>query len=359
MINSVRLQHFRSYKDRTFELEAGVNIIVGPNASGKTNLLEAIAVLARGGSFRARDGELVSFGQPWSRLDGQFNNHQRTWKLQLKDESLDKQIDIDQKTHRRLGLDKTVPLVYFEPTHLSQLTRGPQERRAYIDELLELTQPEFKRLNNAYKRTLAQRNNLLKRGRIQASQQLFVWDVRLGDLGSQIAQSRQSLVERLNKDLPKTYSKIAGKKSTAQISYQAQFPVASYGSKMVARLQNSLETDLARGFTGAGPHREDIVFILNGHPVGPTASRGEVRSLLLALKTLELKLVEESRDQRPIFLLDDVFSELDGSRRKALVSTLKNYQAIITTTDAEAVLEYFGRQNHNLIALSGRRPTPN
>src|SRR5207248_7699200 len=114
MISTLRLQNFRSYKDASFEFAPGVNIVVGPNASGKTNLLEAVLVLARGGSYRVRDVELVQFNKPWARLDGYFEKHTRTLKLQPPD----KTFIIDDKPYKRLSLDRTVPVVLFEPNHL-------------------------------------------------------------------------------------------------------------------------------------------------------------------------------------------------------------------------------------------------
>jgi DNA replication and repair protein RecF len=349
MISSIRLQNYRSYTDASFEFEPGVNIVVGPNASGKTNLLEAVMVLARGGSYRARDIELIQFNKQWSRLESDFANHKRVVKLQA--ESLPpKTFDIDGKSYQRLGFERTVPLVYFEPNHLQLLSRGPDQRREYFDELLERSQPGFKTLANNYKRTLAQRNALLKRGRQTAKEQLFAWDVRLSELGSQVAIARKSLTDHINQSLSKTYSQIAKHKSTVDLIYDSQFPADNYASRLLHKLQASVGLDLERGFTGSGPHREDFSIMLNGQPASLSASRGETRSLLLALKIFELELIKEARGQKPIFLLDDVFSELDGSRRKALVSRLKNHQTIITTTDAEAVLEYFSGK-HNLIPL--------
>jgi DNA replication and repair protein RecF len=119
---------------------------------------------------------------------------------------------------------------------------------------------------------------------------------------------------------------------------------------MLARLQSSVEKDFRLGFTSCGPHREDIPFFLDGQPVSQIASRSEMRSLILALKIFELDLLEQKRGQKPIFLLDDVFSELDGARRHALVNHLKNHQVIITTTDADAVMEYFS-QNCKITSL--------
>ncbi|MGH7157108.1 MAG: DNA replication/repair protein RecF [Candidatus Saccharimonadales bacterium] len=350
MISSIRLQNFRSYKDDSFEFEPGVNIIVGPNASGKTNLLEAVMVLSRGGSYRARDAELVHFDKPWARLDGNFAKQTRTVKIENIGEQTAKTFVIDDKQFKRISLERTVPVVFFEPNHLQLMTRGPESRREYFDELLERSQVGFKPLAASYRRTLAQRNALLKRSQSQAGQQLFVWNIRLSELGSQIAQARQKLVDEINQDISKVYSQIAKHKSAVEIRYAIQFPAQSYASKLLSKLESTAKTDFERGFTGHGPHREDFIFYLGGQAASQTASRGETRSLLLALKIFELGLIEKARGRKPIFLLDDVFSELDGARRRALVARLKDRQTIITTTDAEAVLEYFS-STHNLIPL--------
>jgi len=350
MINNIRLQNFRSYRDDSFEFDPGVNIIVGPNASGKTNLLEAVMVLAQGGSFRARDVDLLRFKAPWSRLDGDFDGRNRSLKLEPSPALLQKTHLLDDQPFKRLSLERTEPIVFFEPNHLQLMTRGPEARRDYMDGLLLATIPSFRIINNGYRRALAQRNALLKKGPREARQQLFAWDVRLGELGSQIAIARQSLVDTLNKHLAKIYSQIAGRRSRLRVEYASQFLVEGYASRLVSRLEKTTETDIQRGFTGHGPHREDFLFYLNNQPAGVSASRGETRSLLLALKAIELKLVEKARDQKPILLLDDVFSELDGARRQALVQLLADHQAIITTTDADAAVEYFGT-NHHLIPL--------
>lgn len=350
MITSLRLQNFRSYKDDSFEFDQGVNIIVGPNASGKTNLLESVMVLCRGSSFRARDAELVRFGRPWARLDGNFHKQLRVVKLETADSVVAKSFTIDDKPFKRLSHERTIPVVLFEPNHLQLMSRGPEFRRDYFDELLERTQPPFKALAASYRRTLAQRNALLKHSPAKASQQLFAWNIRLSELGAQIAEARQLLVDQINKTIAKDYSRIAHRKSKVELRYDCQFPAANYASRMLSRLEKNIQLDFDRGFTSSGPHREDIVFYLNGQPAGASASRGETRSLLLALKTFELELIGKIRGQPPIFLLDDVFSELDGSRRRALVDSLAGRQTIITTTDAEAVIEYFS-QNHNLITL--------
>lgn len=346
MITSLRLQNFRSYKDESFEFEPGVNIVVGPNASGKTNLLEAVMVLARGNSFRARDAELIQFNKDWARLDGRFEKHDRVVKIQKSGDGASiKSFELDDKPFKRLSLERTTPIVLFEPNHLQLMVRGPEIRRDYFDELLERTLPHFKTVSNNYRRTLAQRNALLKRGRTKASQQLFAWDIRLSELGAQIADARQRLIDDINKSISRDYGRIAKKRIKVELKYDSQFPAANYASRMLAKLEKNIAQDFERGFTSSGPHREDTIFYLGGQPASATASRGETRSLLLALKIFELGLVERTRSQPAIFLLDDVFSELDGSRRRALVDSLSGRQTIITTTDADSVLEYFSESH--------------
>lgn len=351
MISSIRLQNFRSYKDGSFEFDPGVNIVVGPNASGKTNLLEGVMVLARGSSFRARDSELVQFKKPWSRIDGNFQKSSRVVKIESIGDQASKSFVIDDKPFKRLSLERTTPVVLFEPNHLQLINRSPETRRDYFDELLERSLPHFKTLAASYRRTLAQRNALLKQHRTRATQQLFAWNIRLSELGSRIVEARQQLVDQINKDISKSYGKIAGKRTKVELKYDCHFPAANYASRMLSKLEKNIDLDFARGFTGSGPHREDILFYLNGQPANVSASRGEARSLLLALKIFELELIEKTRGSTPIFLLDDVFSELDGKRRRALVDSLSGRQTIITTTDAEAVIEYFSN-NHNLISLT-------
>ncbi|MDB5160725.1 MAG: replication and repair protein RecF [Candidatus Saccharibacteria bacterium] len=351
MITSIRLQNFRSYRDDSFEFEPGVNIIVGPNASGKTNLMEAVLVLCEGSSYRARDPELIKFKKPWTRLDGYFDKSTRSLKIEYREGSLEKTYLFDEKTYKRVGLDKTVPVVYFEPNHLQLITRGPDARRDYMDDLLARSRPQFKPLANNYKRTLAQRNALLKRGPGYGQQQLFAWDIRLSELGELIARARQELTDDINKNLSATYSQIAHSKTKVSLEYKSQFPADNYGSRMLSKLEATAQADFERGFTGHGPHREDFAVDIAAQPANITASRGENRSLMLALKVYELDLIERSRGISPIFLLDDVFSELDGARRKALVEFLKDRQTIITTTDADTVVDYFATGNHRIIPL--------
>lgn len=347
MLTDLRLQHFRSYGDASFELSPGVNIIVGPNASGKTNLLEAVLVTARGASYRAKDNELIGFEKPWARLDAHLAaGDTRTVKLTR--QPAEKNFELTGKIYKRLMLNNALPVVLFEPEHLRLLSGGPERRRDYLDDILEQTTAGYGTLRRKYRRTLAQRNTLLKQQGTQ--QQIFPWNLRLSELAGQLVRSRQALVARLDKEIGPLYRKLSGGKTKVSLAYASRWPVENYESRLLKELESSLELDKARGFTAAGPHREDLIIFFNGHPAQETASRGEVRTAVLALKIIELKILEQARGTTPLLLLDDVFSELDGKRRHALTDYLAPYQTFITTTDADTVLGHF-TETANIIPL--------
>jgi DNA replication and repair protein RecF len=352
MITDLRLQHFRSFTDGSFELSPGVNIIVGPNASGKTNLLEAVLVLARGVSYRAKDNELVQFGQPWARLDGHSENSgQRTVKI-VREPGPGKLYELDGKTFKRLSLDKTLPVVLFEPNHLRLFSGGPERRRDYLDDLLEQTTAGYGTTRRQYKRALAQRNSLLKQAGHISQTQLFPWDVRLSQLGGQVARARNELAAAINADITALYKQLSQTKTKVVIAYANSWPIETYESQLLKKLEASQADDRQRGFTGSGPHREDLLVTFDGRPAQEVASRGEIRTAVLALKIIELKTVKAARGgQAPLLLLDDVFSELDGKRRHALTDYLAPYQTFITTTDADIVTKHFTDKT-NIIPLS-------
>ncbi len=351
MVTDLRLQNFRSYKDAAFELGPGVNIIVGPNASGKTNLLEAVLMLARGGSYRAKDAEMVMFGKEWGRLDADLPDSKRTLKLQSDPfGKIAKTFEIDGQVLSRLSPARTLPVVLFEPNHLLLLNSSPDLRRSFLDDLLEQTVPGFGATRRHYKRVLAQRNSLLKRSPRDLNEQLFVWNVRLGELGGQIVRERAKLVDRFAERAGGLYDSLTGKKHDVTLAYRSQFTPEHYETSLLHKLESSVDLDVARGFTAHGPHRDDLEVFIGGHAVQETASRGEIRTMVLALKIMEMQLVEEVRGEPPLLLLDDVFSELDGKRRHALTDFLKDRQTFITTTDADLVVHHFS--DHTIIPLN-------
>lgn len=362
MISDLRLFNFRSYNEAAFEFSDGVNIIVGPNASGKTNLLEAVLVLCSGGSYRAKDVDLISFTQPWTRLESDTDEGVRKVTIERIENAGHSYSPINQSSApastmakvttkkkflvqgsqlSRLTLNRKIPVVVFEPEHLRLLSGGPERRRDYLDTLLGQTTPGYDKLLRDYRRTVAQRNSLLKSMITNDNSQLFAWNIRLSELGGVIAAYRQRIVAELGETVEELYNQLAQHKAKVSLHYQTDCAVDNYSSNVLKLLEQNLEKDRLRGFTTNGPHRHDLVVQLNGHPASLTASRGESRTLLLTLKLLELAIVERVRDKKPLLLLDDVFSELDGARRKALTKYLENHQTFITTTDADIVVQHF------------------
>jgi DNA replication and repair protein RecF len=350
MITSIRLQNFRSYKNAAFEFEEGVNIIIGPNGSGKTNLLESLLVVSKGESYRSHDVDLIDVNKPWARLDAvDSNNDTRVIKLQRSGERVLKSFVINEKPLKRLLLQHTLAVVLFEPNQLQLLTTSPDQRRLFIDELLSQTDPFFVNIKRSYNRALAQRNRLLKQQPRNVSEQIFVWNIRLSELGSQIAKKRLELIELFNKNLTTAYQSIAHSKDKLVLEYVSKHAANDYATQLLKKLESNLDKELAQGFTLYGPHRDDISIHLNKQIIQTSASRGEVRTILLALKMQEVQLINSVREIRPMLLLDDVFGELDGIRRKALTEFLADYQTFITTTDADVVLKNF--KDTNMIAL--------
>lgn len=342
-LRAVTLRNFRSYQEASYEFDQGVNIIIGPNAAGKTNLLEAVYSIGLGKGFRgASDSELIATGKEWTRVDAYFGTLERVMKLEkIGTTRLKKHFETGGRKTTRLNFDELVPIVLFQPDDLRLASGGPERRRNYIDALLSQLIPTYQQDLHAYNRALRQRNALLKSGGVRT--QLFVWNIQLAERGGRIAQQRQQLIERISERISAAYSAIAGKRFQISMTYESSFPTATYHDQFLKKLEATTAFDIERGYTGFGPHRDDINFTINNKPFKQVASRGENRTLILALKSIELEEIRESHGDEPLLLLDDVFSELDGSRRKLLTSYLKDSQTLITTTDADVVAKEFVR----------------
>lgn len=341
--HSLQLQHFRSYSDYAVEFDAGVNIVVGPNGSGKTNLLEALYVLSTGASFRAADRDLLRRGQEWFRLDGRFGEEQRVLTYRTQGETVDKQYVLDGTKKARLTHQHRVPVVLFEPDHLRLLRESPGKRRDYLDILLVKLHPDISWVKHQFERVLTQRNAMLKRRlpAVQLEDQLFAWDLKFAEHAEQLVIRRRQLIADFQAQASDIYSAIARRPHKVEVTYESTVPSEDYRAGLLKLLATRLPRDVERGFTGVGPQRDDFTITLDGAPAATSASRGEMRSLLLTLKIIELRLLAAQYDATPLLLLDDVFSELDSSRRQALAELAKTYQTLITTTDADAIIEHF------------------
>ncbi|MGD8373739.1 MAG: DNA replication and repair protein RecF [Candidatus Woesebacteria bacterium] len=342
--SSLSLKNFRSYVDYFVDFSPGVNIVVGQNGSGKTNLLEAVYVLSYGSSFRVSDKEMVKNDAQWFRVDGVYDEQRRilTYKQEGKPA---KQFTLDGVKNQRLMYAQRVPLVLFEPNELRLLNGSPQRRRDYLDVLIGRLWPAAGRCKGQFERALLQRNNMLKQAAEYSSKtlddQFFVWDIKLAEYAQAVVQNRLKVVDIWNGQLSELYSSLAGTNYSVKVDYKTDILAQDYKQQFIAKLNESRQKDIYRGYTSVGPHRDDYTVILNGSDAAVSASRGEVRCLVLAIKMIELNLLKDLSERKPILLMDDVFSELDASRRQALAKLAKDYQTIITTTDADHVTSHF------------------
>lgn len=336
-ITRVTLNDFRSYADQSFALDPSVTLIIGPNGSGKTNILEALYVLATTKSFRARDESLVRQGSDLLRIIAEAPESQYSFAYQ-KQPTIAKRVhhgNVKKSLRSHIG---TIPVVLFEPGDLQLLAGPPSARRAYIDIILSQTDPEYLQALNEYKRALRQRNALLRDHGYVSKDVLFAWNVQLAGPAVLLRAKRQGFIKYLQQRLPSLYASIAGKTHELDIHYLSNPELdITDEAGLLAKLESVSERDSSAGFTTVGPHRDDLAVIFDGQAIDTRASRGEHRSVVLALKLAELEYQSEFARSRPLFMLDDVFSELDSYRRAFLLKTIGDYQTIVTTTEADSL----------------------
>lgn len=330
VLHEISVKQFRSYESKRFLLDPALTLIAGKNGVGKTNLLEAIHVLLQGTSFRVGDGDLLRTGDEWWRIDGLLGDEPRQVRYQLGHVPA-KQLVIHDASKRFTYKDR-LPVVLFEPTDLQLIHGSPSRRRDAFDTILVALSGSYKQGLSRYERALQQRNNILRKQPTNLEDMLFSWDVLLSEYGVMIANARRDLIEQLNGMLSGYYSEVAGEVHDLKLEYKSELSARITGTGYIAQLHQKLPLDRLRGTTSIGPHRDDIEFHLEGVPVKQSASRGEIRTILLALKTAYAALLEETHQTKPIVLLDDVFSELDSERQRNLLTLLQGNQTIITDT---------------------------
>jgi DNA replication and repair protein RecF len=334
-IKNLRVQHLRSHDTFMIEFSPEVTIITGVNGSGKTSLLEAIYVSLQGSSFKGSDSDLLKKETPWWRIDISFDDEvNRVVKFDPEKVTSRKQFIIDDKTTARIPAKLKYPVVLFEPEDLRLLHGSPARRRQFIDRFISQLNPLYGPALRKYERSLKQRNNLLKNALI-SNDELFAWNISLAEHGSFIIEQRIAFIEQINQNLGTLYQEIAGTHDDVSIHYSHTF-VGDIKQKLLNELHTHLERDRYLGNTSVGPHRHDVVFEINTSSALTVASRGEVRTIVLALKFLEVAIIEQLIGKQPIILLDDVFSELDANRQQLLTSQLKGHQIIITSATSHA-----------------------
>ncbi len=339
-VKKISLKNYRNIERLDLELKNGVNIFYGKNAQGKTNLLESIYIGATGRSHRThKDKELINFNKDEAhiRLEVYKQNIFDKIDIHLKKDSK-KGIAINNIPINKLGeLFGYLNVVIFSPEDLSLIKQGPQERRKFLDmELCQINKIYYYNLSQYYK-VLKQRNILLKK--ISKNQSLkdtlFVWDNQLIDFGMKIIKTRHLFINKINNISKKIHRDITNNKEDLDIKYKPSVLENEFKEK----LEKNLEKDIMYTNTAYGPHKDDMLFFINGVNARDFGSQGQQRTVSLSTKLAEIMLIEEEKGSLPLLLLDDVLSELDKDRQKFLINNIKNLQVIITCTGVEDVLK--------------------
>lgn len=346
-ITEVSLQGFRNLAQLKIEPSRGINVIYGSNAQGKTNFLESLYFCAMGRSLRGKsDQQLIQFNEEEShiRMMVQRKNRYDRIDVHLK-QNEKKGIAVNGLPVRKLGdLFGTLYAVIFSPEDLSLVKDGPGERRRFLDmELCQLSKVYYYDLQQYY-RILKQRNNLLKEIQKKPALQetLFVWDDQMAEYGERIISARKRFLIRLDEIAAEKLSQLTGGKDSLQTIYK---PNCEEGM-LAEKLRRNIERDIYFGSTQSGPHKDDILFSIDGREVKVYGSQGQQRTTALAARLAEIDLIREETGEEPVLLLDDVFSELDESRQKFLLESIGGLQAFVTCTGIEdSVKKYISRDN--------------
>ena len=336
-IKSLEINGFRNLKKTALELDSQTKVfaLVGENGHGKTNLLEAIFLLAISKSFRTRENEdLIGFDEDFCSLKAEVEQGSDTLTLELiiTRQPPRKVLKINGVQKKAAEFMGNLNTVFFSPDDIGMIHLSPSVRRRYLDLLLSQLDRDYLETSLKYQQALKQRNSLLKRIADEQAkeEELLFWDGQLADLGLKIMTKRLEIIENINVKASSYYHQVSDQSDELLIQYKP-----SVEGDLLEALKKGHSRDIATGSTNKGPHRDDLAFLCNGHDMAAFASRGEWRSLVLTLKFSEIDLLKESKGFYPILLLDDVFSELDEKRQKVLFNVLKNTQTFITTTHPE------------------------
>ncbi len=345
MLETIRLLDLRGYASLDASFGPGPHLVWGPNAAGKTSLLEAMVLLAWGHSHRTTtDGELIRWGTDLARIEGVVGND--TIEIAIiragaAGTAGRKRIRVNGLGRRAAGLAGLLRVVLFAPEEMLLIAGSPGLRRAVIDQLASTSSPAYADAFATYGRILQQRNSLLRAIREEGSarDELRFWDSAFLDAGGAVVAERRHLLEVLTGPLAAAHAEIAPEEAASArltLRYETNAPPLSGESPrdaLARRLAETAEKEVWNGSTLVGPHRDDLVFELGGRDLATFASRGQQRTAILALKLAEVDVVTALDGRPPLLLLDDVFSELDTERRSHLVRRIAALpQAFVTTT---------------------------
>ncbi len=342
-IDKLQLHQFRSYRDAFLQLPDGITVLSGANAQGKTNLLEGVFLCCAGKSHRAAvERDLVMWDCPQALVRASITRRdgQHAIDMALLDSGR-KRIRFDGAPVGSMSaFVGQLSGVLFSPENVRLIKEGPRLRRQYMDVALSQVYRGYLAALQQYNRALLQRNNLLKSLASQPAlaETLPVWDAQLAEAGAQVMAHRDAFCSAIAPVAARIHAAVSGGREHLQLTYEPS--VAGAGgarAALLAALARAHVLDRRRCSTSVGPHRDDIRLVIDGVDARAFASQGQQRTAALALKMAELDWMQAETGERPVLLLDDVFSELDAARRAKLLDVVQGGQTIITCTEAEAL----------------------
>ena len=325
IVQKVSLRNFRCHDEFELDCNRPTTLIIGENGSGKTSVLEAIYLALRGKSFKGVDKEIIQRGKDFYRAEIDLIDVQ---KVIIRFDGMKKSFEIDGKKSLRLPKKNRYPVVLFEPDDIYLVGSSPSRRRDYFDELFKQINENYSLALGKYNKALKQRNDLLKQENISRDD-LFSWNVMCANYGAKVIFWRKQNLAKINERMTEVYQNIAKNDDKCEIKYLG---TECDENEYLQKLEQNFERDRILGYSSFGIHLDDYEFRFNDQKADGSASRGENRSMILALKFIEARILEQEIGKPPVVLLDDIFSELDEMRQKHLISNFKDYQMIITST---------------------------
>nr|MDD6335971.1 DNA replication/repair protein RecF [bacterium] len=356
-LTRLELQNFRTYAALELELEGGVSVFTGENAQGKTNLLEAIYLCCVGRSHRtAHDAEMIREGAGEGRVRVCYQALQGAGEIEMQLRAVGrKTVLVDGVPTRRAGeLYGHLNAVLFSPEDLGLVKDGPAARRKYVDVAISQVRPGYFYQLQQYTRALAQRNALLMSYdgvSAWAQDTLWAWDEQLIAAGAAIMARRKVFIGQLAEQAAQLHAGISAGRESLKVQYAPHIGWTQDGGEAEAfraALLSARAADMARKTTTVGPHRDDLGLSIDGRDARVYASQGQQRTVALALKMAELALLRQESGDWPLLLLDDVMSELDVTRQRALLTYLPQVQTLVTGTHLPELAGFPGRAHYRV-----------
>jgi DNA replication and repair protein RecF len=338
-ISKVRLADYRNYELIEVEFHARQNVFVGLNGQGKSNLLEAVYALSSTRSFRAaRDKDVIRFGEDKATITGSVGDDETELTLEYHRIGGRAAYVFENRLSRVLDLVGRLPAVVFSTADMAIVDAGPSERRGFMDAELSLISPSYLKEFAGYRKALEQRNAALRAVREGASQTtLDPWESALASKGAQLRATRSDWIGELQPLVSREHTGLSGSEDALSVE-TSNVDEAESEDDLLALLQSKRTVDIAAGHTTVGPHRDDLTITLGGDDARTFASQGQRRTIALALKLAVAHYWRERLGILPLVLLDDIMSDLDISRRAAIMAVSGDLgQVIMTTTDLDAI----------------------